>query len=187
MRYVISDSTQYLSKKHGENLTANLDDAIIFKTLAKAYNHLNTSLPKGLNKRKLQVITADGSKPDVVYAPNSIDAETITSSADEILRITTVLKTEHIRLTQLQQSSESEIQDIVHAAEFYQLNAAQGYKLYKMLHESRIRRREAKDGLELINALLQTKVSNCEDVRSQVAALSNRSYKPRILNELFGI
>lgn len=82
-----------------------------------------------------------------------------------------------------------EIVDIEHAAEFYELNAAQGYKVYKLLHEARVKRREIKNELEEINLSLGTNLSsvNLTNLEKSIVGLSNRKYTPRINKELFGV
>lgn len=87
-----------------------------------------------------------------------------------------------------QKDADRAISDIMHAAEFYTLNAAQGYKLYKMLKEERLRRREAKDALELLTyirggigggGVLEKKLHRV------MKKMENRTYNPRVLVELF--
>lgn len=82
-----------------------------------------------------------------------------------------------------------EIVDIEHAAEFYELNAAQGYKIYKLLHDARIKRRAIKNELEEINLCLGTNIQsiNLTNIEKSIIGLSNRKYTPRINKELFGV
>lgn len=82
-----------------------------------------------------------------------------------------------------------EIVDIEHAAEFYNLNAAQGYKLYKMLHDARIERRSIKNEMEKLNYFLNTKLNsyNLMNLKSSINGMNNRQYTPRVNNQLFGV
>ena len=82
-----------------------------------------------------------------------------------------------------------EIVDIEHAAEFYILNAAQGYKIYKMLHDAMVKRREYKDELQKINSTLGTSVksNNMKNLEKSITGLENRKYTPRVNKELFGV
>lgn len=82
-----------------------------------------------------------------------------------------------------------EIVDIEHAAEFYTLNASQGYKLYKMLHDTRIQRRSYKDELEKINLSLGTSIrsANMENLEKSIVGMEHRKYEPRVNKELFGV
>lgn len=78
------------------------------------------------------------------------------------------------------------INDITHFIEFNELNASQGYKMYKILHDFLNQRREVKDLLTKI----QTINSNFEDnenydISTEFKSNNNRSYTPRVLDELF--
>lgn len=190
MRYLITNGQVYLSSIKGVPFTFEVEHAIRFKNQKKAQTQIHTSFPRGIERSQFYIIEDTACIEENhggVRVTNGIDASAVSANVDEILRITVTLKAEHARLINQQSKAEAEIQDIMHAAEFYNLNASQGYKLYKMLHEARIKRREAKDGVEIISTLLDSKVSSCEDVKSKLDSLSDRSYKPRVLNKLFGI
>lgn len=84
---------------------------------------------------------------------------------------------------------DSEICDIEHAAEFYNLSASQGYKIYKMLHDARVRRREIKNRLHLIQWIRDKKVSgiNGDNLNRKLTEIDNQQYRPRVLKELFNV
>ena len=54
-----------------------------------------------------------------------------------------------------QRKAELEIEDIEHAAEFYNLDASHGYQLYKLLHDARVRRRKCKNAIAWIDYILE--------------------------------
>lgn len=82
---------------------------------------------------------------------------------------------------------DKELSDIYHYIEFCNLNAAQGYKAYKMVKDRRIKRRSIKNELVVVNAILENKISDSitEEIEKIVHSLDERTYTPRILNELF--
>ena len=82
---------------------------------------------------------------------------------------------------------DNEIEDILHAAEFYNLNACEGYKLYKMLRERRIKRRKLKDYIEVVGYIEGTTGKDFagENGSKSILGKESREYKPRVLNELF--
>lgn len=84
---------------------------------------------------------------------------------------------------------EREITDIYHAMEFYNLDAAKGYKIYKMMQERLIRRRQNKDETLKIDYILSGGIKGLtsKQTRKQFDALDNRHYTPRALKELFGV
>lgn len=82
---------------------------------------------------------------------------------------------------------DAEIEDILHAAEFYNLNACEGYKLYKMLRDAGIKRRKLKDYIEVVGYVER---ATGKDFANNVGSKSilgkeTRKYTPRVLNELF--
>lgn len=82
---------------------------------------------------------------------------------------------------------DQELSDIDHYIEFVNLNAAQGYKAYKMLKERRIKRRSIKNELQVLDIILSKKISETvtDEIQNTVAYMDKRTYEPRVLNELF--
>ena len=60
--------------------------------------------------------------------------------------------------------AELEVEDIEHAAEFYNLDASHGYQLYKMLHDARVRRRSFR-GSRLSHQSISRKCKNFQKSR----------------------
>lgn len=91
----------------------------------------------------------------------------------------------------LKQLSEvdQELSDCLHYIEFCNLNAAQGYKAYKMVRERRIERRSIKNELSVLDIILNKKISEkaTDEIQTCVAQLDNRQYRPRVLSELFNL
>lgn len=82
---------------------------------------------------------------------------------------------------------DKELCDILHYIEFCNLNAAQGYKAYKMVKERRILRRKIKDEISILDSILVQKVSQTAKNTIQKTAenMDKRTYEPRVLKELF--
>ena len=82
---------------------------------------------------------------------------------------------------------DKEICDILHYIEFCNLNAAQGYKAYKMLKERRIKRRSIKNELDVLSIILSKKLSETatDEIEKAVAGMDKRKYEPRVMTELF--
>ena len=98
------------------------------------------------------------------------------------------LEQRRIYLNHMLSQVDQEISDIEHAAEFYQLNAARGYKLYKLLRDARIRRREYKNEISRISIIQESSFAEYKNgtVSKRIEGLEHRKYKPRVLEELFG-
>ena len=82
---------------------------------------------------------------------------------------------------------DKEICDILHYIEFCNLNAAQGYKAYKMIKERRIRRRSIKNELQVLDTILGKKISETatDEIEKVILGMDNRKYEPRVMRELF--
>ncbi len=91
-------------------------------------------------------------------------------------------------------AKESELEksmiDIYHYMEFYDLNAVEGYKIYKKAQEILRERRRVKEKLSLIETLQKSdiSISRFKETIDALDSLNNnyRQYTPRVLNELFG-
>lgn len=83
----------------------------------------------------------------------------------------------------------SEIVDVEHYVEFFTLDAAKGYKAYKMLKERRIERRRLKDELFRIDLVLNADAESKRSgtLKKRIAGLETRQYEPRVLKELFNV
>lgn len=84
---------------------------------------------------------------------------------------------------------DKELSDINHYIEFCNLNAAQGYKAYKMVKERRIKRRIIKNELVIVNVILEKKISDSmtEEMEKVIHILDKCTYTPRVLSELFDL
>lgn len=91
------------------------------------------------------------------------------------------------KLTEQLSVVDKEICDILHYIEFCNLNAAQGYKAYKMLKERRIKRRSIKNELNVLNIILSKKISETatDEIAKAIAGMDKRRYEPRVMHELF--
>lgn len=84
---------------------------------------------------------------------------------------------------------ELELQDCFHYIEFTTLNAAQGYKAYKLIKDRRIKRRTIKNELAVLDIILEKKIgeSVADEIMKEISKMDNRSYRPRKLDELFDL
>lgn len=82
---------------------------------------------------------------------------------------------------------DQELSDINHYIEFVNLNAAQGYKAYKMIKERRIKRRSIKNELDVLSIILGKKISDTasDEIQKAIAGMDKRTYEPRVMTELF--
>lgn len=109
---------------------------------------------------------------------------------EEMLDFISQLQQYKCNLNYMYTQVEKEICDIMHYIEFNNLDAANGYKIYKMLRECRLKRRQIKDEDVRVTATIQALGNNelqekLKESIIKIKALDNRNYRPRVLSELF--
>ena len=109
---------------------------------------------------------------------------------EDVLSFISQLQQYKSNLTYMHSEVEKEICDLMHYIEFNNLDAANGYKIYKMLRECRLRRRLIKNEDIKVSAAIQalgglTLQEKLKESLGRLKGLENRTYSPRILYELF--
>ncbi len=192
MPYIICDNENYLCQKHeGYSIVDNINQATKWDKITKANNVCDAlNRGKNFNNYHLEVkFTIQENK--VVYEPAKHIELTynILDKIKEFKEFASQIEERRLYLQSALQEIELNIVDIEHAAEFYKLNAAQGYKIYKLLHEARVNRREIKRELEEISLSLGTPIKSLKlkNLEQSIIGLDNKKYTPRINKELFGV
>lgn len=89
-------------------------------------------------------------------------------------------------LISMLQKSDLSICDIEHCIELQDdMNASDGYIMYRMMRSELRKRREIKNELELVSEIVRKGNSVFEDVDVMEDHLVNKRYNPRVLNQLF--
>ena len=199
MGYIIWDKEKekYISVVDGGwfSVVDDIERAFIWKNINKDNNTMIT-INKNKNFKRhhlslsLKEVIRTSSTFDIEDCEHAeIDLDGVVDMMKEISKVTSAIEKRKIFLTQEIQTCSLEITDIEHAAEFYTLSASQGYKLYKMLHDVRNRRRKYKDELSIIESALGANLNSIEmqKIENQINGLGSRKYLPRVVNELFEV
>lgn len=186
MCHVITDGIRFINSSGGQHIVEKASQATQF-TIDKAENVIK-SLPKILQKYSWKITEAESIHGKAILQSKDFDYNLL----DEVTKLESFAKDLQERKLYLESQLgkvNMEIVDIEHAAEFYTLNAAQGYKIYKMLHDTRNTRRALKNELETIQYILKSDMSKAfnSDISRHIQTLDTRSYTPRVLTELFNI
>ena len=108
----------------------------------------------------------------------------------KLLNMGNEMKTNKNRLVHELSITDKKILDIQHYIEIYNLNAAEGYKAYKLLKETLEERRKIKDELKESSSLSSSLCTSGNIINQSVTnakqRLENRHYKVRIMKEIFG-
>lgn len=194
MCYIYVEGNLYLGASKGNYVPVkNINDAKKFSTKEQAANIFTSCVPKILRRNynwSLQeiegtAIEEKNEKVNSVYTPVQLD-ELKNSINDLALKFST-LKGNKEWLQDQQSEIDKQINDILHFIEFEKFSACEGYKLCKALKELRLKRREVKNELELINIINSHTCNNIANgnTNKAVVGLENKQYAPRVLSELF--
>lgn len=182
MEYIIKIGQNYIGcDNHGRYTeVTNLNDAIRGDR-SKLQNIINNCVaPKKRGKCKLLETTT---KPTKAVAIKDEDNTNPLSAKADMYGIHNAIAS----LNQQLSVADQEVADVYHYIEFNNLNACEGFKVYKLLQNKLRQRRIIKDKklkLELFSEL------TIEDVldgtfETKMNNLASKTYKPRVLTELF--
>lgn len=117
----------------------------------------------------------------IKYDPTDDDIDKrMAIATDFIKNVTTYANDQYVMV----EKEDQLVLDILHKIEFTKFNACDGYKMAREIKESRIRRRIHKDRFLKLTAFANDiKDVNLTTLEAKKEELSNREYKPRILEE----
>ena len=198
-QYVITDGSRWITKNRNGKYVPTTCEALADTFGNKEANSVyNNNLSKAL-KSCFRVMKVD-KPPELVkqITQEKVNENTETPSNSENIQYWIdkvsdlnglAFEALHRKDDLLSQLSkvDQELSDIDHYIEFVNLNAAQGYKAYKMIKDRRIIRRSIKNELEVLNIILGKKISETatDEIQKAISGMDKRTYEPRVLNELF--
>lgn len=201
MKYIIQnqngDYMRYDDNRH-ISVTSNPNKATVFAEESKAYNFLTNCFPK---KRRIgwfvKPVVEQGY--DEKQTPKTIRCNQIEESiqlehnigwdnlATQLEQTYQELLDYRVEVKTALDHVEATLCDCEHACEFFKLDAAKGYKMYRMIRAARMNRRFLKDELRRINAVLDCNPATIASGQIKVAlqGIDAQVYEPRVLQELF--
>jgi ferritin-like protein len=197
--YVITDGTRWIMKdRNGKYVPTSCESFADIFSKKQAENIYKSSLTKALRgvfhvEKTSEEVSAQV-KPvtdkDIEETGKVMVSEDIKYWLDKATDMSNIANEAINRKRKLCQELslvDKELCDILHYIEFCNLNAAQGYKAYKMVKERRILRRKIKDEISILDSILDQKVSQTTKNTTQKTAenMDKRTYEPRVLKELF--
>ena len=198
-QYVITDGTRWIMRdRHGKYVPTSceaLADVYSNKQANSIFqNQLSKALKSCFHLQKIDEVPAlvkqITQKEIKENTENVLVAENIKYWVDKVNGLnglaSEALHRKDELLSQLSKVDQ-ELSDINHYIEFCNLNAAQGYKAYKMIKERRIKRRSIKNELEVLSIILGKKISDTasDEIQKAIAGMDKRTYEPRVMTELF--
>lgn len=187
MAYVIFNlkTKTYVHDKQ-KSWVSNAAEASRFHTVSTASNYINSQfihIFKEVPREDVEIVDADCL--GFTEESAAIELERCLAFFRESLEIRKKLSTLRDYYAHVNSVADMETQDLLHKIEFCNENAANGYKLYKQLHDVRQRRRTAKNGLEVASDLVKLISGANKEINKLLEIQNSRAYKPRVLIELF--
>lgn len=198
-RYIICYKGQYVSRTSDSRyiVTTDIAKACKWGKFQTVNNVFHSNIRSILQRFPMQICILNESDGSITYADGKLDIREMCDEAvldfdimEKVKEITTIHQQLEARSQWLAcqiSKIDKEIVDIEHAAEFYNLDACRGYKLYKLLHDTEVKRREYKNELSKIQYCFKTSINNTSitHLQKSIAGLDNQKYTPRINKELF--
>lgn len=198
-QYIITDGTRWIMRdRKGKYVPTSCEALADVFTNKQATGIFQSNLSKAL-KSVFRVQKID-EPPKLI---KQISQETVQENTEKVSTAENVqrwidkieglngLATEALHrkdeLVQQLSKVDQELSDVNHYIEFCNLNAAQGYKAYKMIKDRRIKRRSIKNELQVVDIILSKKICETatDEIQKAIAGMDQRTYEPRVLNELF--
>lgn len=193
MDYVITNGKSYIAIGKASQFfkVEDIKAAHIFNDSQKCKNILNNQLrmEKHLWHYEKVNLNRMGTGQMKVYPGRPVEKTSTDDNFDSIKEIVSELDGKYIQLKSELDMVSKEITDIYHAIEFYDLDTPKGYQVYKMLQERLRKRRNIKDEIYKIEVIRDSKIGkkSIGKAESKLNHMEQRSYVPRVLQELFDI
>lgn len=179
MEFIIKISKQYIGVVDGVYTEVATPSEAFKSTMRYKLQNIIDNCVAPARRHKCKIIEAPKTLADVFEekkeqsSPLAFNASSFDSIKNDLIE----------KLSKIDQ----EISDIYHYIEFNNLDAYKGFKAYKLLQETLIRRRKVKNELLKIQIFTETTVQDLFDgkLEQRINGLYNKSYKPRVLTELF--
>lgn len=191
-QYVITDGSRWIMRNRNGKYVPTSCEALADIFSNKAANNLyNNSLPKAL-KSVFHIQKIDTPPDNIKQITQSevenntekvMVAENIQKWIDKITDLNGLATGALHRKEELCEELsfvDRELSDINHYIEFCNLNAAQGWKAYKMIKERRIKRRSIKNEIQILNIILDKKISDTvtNEILESMSKMDKRTYEP---------
>lgn len=203
-QFVITDGNRFIYRMHNGKYVPTSSEAMADIFTKKAANRIfENSLSKPLRAQfRVERYDKPNKSPEGIQQVTEKDlqentekvllSENIQKWIDKLSDLNGLAKDANDRKQVLEKDLSKvnmEIQDCLHYIEFTKLNAAQGYKAYKILKERRVRRRSIKNELQVLDIIMEKKLGETvtDEIMKRISGMDHRSYAPRVLTELFDL
>ena len=198
-QYVITDGTRWIMRdKHGRYVPTACEALADVFSNKQATGIFQSNLSKALKSvfrvqkidepsKLIKQISQETAQKNTERVSTDENIKRWIDKIDGLNGLATEALHRKDELVQQLSKVDQELSDVNHYIEFCNLNAAQGYKAYKMIKDRRIKRRSIKNELQVVDIILSKKISETatDEIQKAIAGMDQRTYEPRVLNELF--
>ena len=198
-QYVITDGTRWIMRdKHGRYVPTSCEALADVFSNKQATGIFQSNLSKALKSvfrvqkidepsKLIKQISQETAQKNTEMVSTDENIKRWIDKIDGLNGLATEALHRKDELVQQLSKVDQELSDVNHYIEFCNLNAAQGYKAYKMIKDRRIKRRSIKNELQVVDIILSKKISETatDEIQKAIAGMDQRTYEPRVLNELF--
>lgn len=192
----IEKATKWKVAESAQNLLLSLKKAKktkihqLFNYKIKSIEEKTVSLEETKQKSQevsLPVVSIVSKNKESIVVCENIE-QSVEKKLTDILHFIEGLNVKQKDLEAKQSVIDLELTDILHKIELSpNMNACQGYQMYKAIREITQHRRKIKNELELVKYIMDQEFdfSDTQKIKSKLHSIHNRKYVPRIHNELF--
>lgn len=198
-QYVITDGTRWIMRdKHGRYVPTSCEALADVFSNKQATGIYQSNLSKALKSvfrvqkidepsKLIKQISQETAQENTERVSTAENIQRWINKIDGLNGLATEALHRKDELVQQLSKVDQELSDVNHYIEFCNLNAAQGYKAYKMIKDRRIKRRSIKNELQVVDIILSKKICETatDEIQKAIAGMDQRTYEPRVLNELF--
>lgn len=171
-KYMVTDGENYISDPNGTRTSINRTDAFLWNSKDTACNILNYTVPsKGRRYHVQEVITYEQEISEELKQEMEM-IKWFSTLVKDCAKNRDALNEELSEIDRL-------LSDINHFIEFTNLNAVDGYRIYKKQHELLKRRREVKYELKIADDINSLGVDE-QKLDRLVGYFKNQRYVPRV-------
>ena len=186
-------ATPVVDKRRAKVFEERFNADEFLRSLPKAMKNLGYYVAPADEKPALPIVTVDHAQEAEVIsvAParkmELTEPEFYLDAIGSFREFIQTIQKARPKLEEQQIHAEMEIEDLLHASEFYDLAKDQGYEIYQRLREARIRRRNCKNAVAWIDFVLDANPAEFlrHDPSPRINGSQHRQYRPRALPELF--
>lgn len=198
-QYVITDGTRWIMRdRKGKYVPTSCEALADIFTNKQATGIFQSNLSKALKSvfrvqkidepsKLIKQISQETAQENTERVSTAENIQRWINKIDGLNGLATEALHRKDELVQQLSKVDQELSDVNHYIEFCNLNAAQGYKAYKMIKDRRIKRRSIKNELQVVDIILSKKICETatDEIQKAIVGMDQRKYEPRVLNELF--